>query len=238
MIKKIIRKLTSNDIHTEALIVRIAKRMKLEFILKPFYYFYNATNLRRNRSKLGRKLEIGPGPKRIDSFETINVIFGTDVDYVMDAKGKLPFGDDTFEVVYASHILEHIPWYQLEATLAEWVRVLKPGGTLEVWVPNCAKIMRALLKYEDEQVDTRVADDWYRLNPEKSIFKWANGRMLSYGDGSGDINNPNWHRTLFTPKFLMELFVTVGLNDVREMNSSEVRGYDHGWVNLGVVGRK
>ena len=43
---------------------------------------------------------------------------------------QLPFDADRFDVVYASHCLEHAPWDSLEATLNEWRRVLARGGTL------------------------------------------------------------------------------------------------------------
>lgn len=45
-------------------------------------------------------------------------------------------------LLYASHVLEHIPWYKTEEVLREWVRVLKPGGVLEVWVPDRLKYAR------------------------------------------------------------------------------------------------
>ncbi|UGT64528.1 class I SAM-dependent methyltransferase [Nocardia asteroides] len=46
----------------------------------------------------------------------------------------LPYGDDTFDVVLASEILEHVP--ADEAAIAELVRVLRPGGQLVVTVPR------------------------------------------------------------------------------------------------------
>lgn len=47
--------------------------------------------------------------------------------------GALPFADGTFDRLIATHVLEHIPEPHL--ALAEWVRVLKPGGTLSLILP-------------------------------------------------------------------------------------------------------
>jgi predicted SAM-dependent methyltransferase len=46
--------------------------------------------------------------------------------------------NDTVAAVYASHILEHNAFGNgmLEATLAEWHRVLRPGALLLVSVPD------------------------------------------------------------------------------------------------------
>jgi hypothetical protein len=81
-------------------------------------------------------------------------------------------------------------------------------------------------------------DGWYRYNAERDPCKWASGRIFTYGDGSGSPRSANWHRALFTPRYLRSLFERAGLSDVREMDSSEVRGEDHGWISLGVRGVK
>lgn len=46
---------------------------------------------------------------------------------------ELPFGNEVFDVVVATDVLEHIKDEQ--AALAEWRRVLKPGGHLLITVP-------------------------------------------------------------------------------------------------------
>ncbi len=51
---------------------------------------------------------------------------------------KLPFADDSFDVVITSEVLEHIQ--DDVAAIAEMVRVLKPGGhfaaTVPAWFPE------------------------------------------------------------------------------------------------------
>ncbi|GJM07888.1 MAG: hypothetical protein DHS20C11_01640 [Lysobacteraceae bacterium] len=46
---------------------------------------------------------------------------------------SLPFDNESFDVVVASHVLEHLE--DAEASVAEWFRVLKPGGRLLIGVP-------------------------------------------------------------------------------------------------------
>jgi ubiquinone/menaquinone biosynthesis C-methylase UbiE len=194
----------------------------------------------------GRKLEIGPGAERIEGFETLNIAPGTNVDHVADAAGRLPFDDGTFSVVYASHILEHVPWYLTEQTLREWVRVLKPGGLLEVWVPDGLKIARAFVEAEDAidgapgAQDRTINDGWYRFNPRRDPCVWAAGRLFTYGDGPPGANyaSPNWHRAMFSPRRLEDCLWSAGLVDVQRLDRSQVRGDDHGWINLGFRGVK
>ncbi|TMW65782.1 hypothetical protein Poli38472_008424 [Pythium oligandrum] len=65
------------------------------------------------------------------------------VDFVMHMDNLHAFPDDSVEVVYASHILEHCHYgvdNDVDRTLREWHRVLKPGGTLFVAVPDLAAL--------------------------------------------------------------------------------------------------
>lgn len=195
-------------------------------------------NLFYGSKKRNRKLEIGPGQKRIPGFETLNIVDDPVVDYICDASKTLPFRDNTFDIIYASHILEHIPWYQTESTIHEWVRILKPNGYLEIWVPDGLKICQAFVDAEKGQFGVIAEDGWYRFNPEKDPCKWASGRIFTYGEGTGVLNHPNWHRAIFSSRFLIKVFQASGLTDISIMGSDEIRGYDHKWINLGVKGKK
>lgn len=194
--------------------------------------------LQANMQRSPRRLEIGPGPMRLSGFETLDIVDGPNIDYVCDATEPLPFPDATFELVYASHILEHVPWYQSEGVLNEWTRIIVPGGRLELWVPDGLKICQALVEAELNDNDYTARDGWYRWNEERDPCKWAAGRIFTYGDGQGNVDSPNWHRALFTPRYLRALLERCGLRDIRLLEHKDVRGYDHGWISLGMGGVK
>lgn len=57
------------------------------------------------------------------------------VDVVCDLnKGKLPFKDNTFDIVYTHHVLEHIQ--NIIPLIYEIHRILKPGGRFLIVVPH------------------------------------------------------------------------------------------------------
>ncbi len=196
-------------------------------------------NIVRYAGQEVRNLEIGCSGGRMPGFETLSIVGGPRIDYVLDASKPLPFPDATFDLIYASHVLEHVPWYLLEASLKEWLRVLKCNGKLEVWTPNGLAVCRSVCAAEDNTPnDAMELDGWFTFNEGKNPYIWANGRIFSYGDGTGAAVSPNWHRSILTPRYLKSLFAESGFHDVCEMNRAEVRAADHGWINLGVKGRK
>jgi SAM-dependent methyltransferase len=206
-------------------------------VLTPLQWaFLSPLRRRQNRAKPYRCLEISPGGCRLPGFETLNVIGGRGVDYIGDASKRLPFPDETFDLIYASHILEHVPWYKTEATLHEWTRVLKHGGRLEIWTPDGLKIARAFVAAEDGNSHDFHLDGWWRFNEMRDPSVWMSGRCFSYGDGTGKPNDPNWHRALFSERRLRNLMRDAGLTEIRRLAKGDVRGHDHGWINLGCSG--
>jgi ubiquinone/menaquinone biosynthesis C-methylase UbiE len=59
-----------------------------------------------------------------------------------DLDESLPFDDDTFDLVYANFVVEHLG--EPERTLGEWRRVLRPGGQLVVVTSNRANPLMAV----------------------------------------------------------------------------------------------
>jgi orotate phosphoribosyltransferase len=184
-----------------------------------------------------RRLEIGPGKNRLEGFETLDIVGSEGTDYVVDVGGALPFEDETYDLIYANHVLGHIPWDKTEDTLREWVRVLKRGGALEIWVPDGYKIWQMFLETVMDGKDEIAKDGFWKLNPDKNPYLWLNGRLFTYGDRKGN-GEPNWQRAIFTYGHLEQLLYKVGLTAIRQMDETEARGFDHGYINLGVKGIK
>ena len=68
------------------------------------------------------------------TFEGRKVCPGVQV--VCDLSKPLPFADNSFDLIIANHVLEHVPgWWDCFKELA---RVVAPNGIIEVWVPAVA----------------------------------------------------------------------------------------------------
>lgn len=79
------------------------------------------------------RLNLGAGTHPIDGYESVDI---------NDGKHAFPldYPDNSADEIYASHILEHFSHNITADVLADWVRVLKPGGLLRVSVPNLSWI--------------------------------------------------------------------------------------------------
>lgn len=99
----------------------------------------------------------------------------------------IPFNDDSFELVYHSHVLEHFSKTDGEKLLLECFRVLKPKGVLRIAVPNLENIVREyLLKLESglenpQNENIRADYNWILLELyDQTIRNKSGGEMLTY----------------------------------------------------------
>ena len=87
-------------------------------------------------SSTTRKLNIG-GTSALAGWEIYNGMIADYVDHLGDASDLSRFQDKTFDIIYSSHTLEHISyWNDLLPTLKEWKRVLKDDGQIMISVPD------------------------------------------------------------------------------------------------------
>lgn len=189
-----------------------------------------------------RKLNIGGGAIVIPGFEVFNLGDGQRTrggapDHVGDCR-RLPFADATFQVVHSSHVIEHVQWYEIFATVAEWFRVVAPGGQLEVWAPDGYKLARAIVHHEEtgESIIPPKSMQWLRDLTKGDVIQHCAARLMSRahrGEYDAQI-----HRAILTPKLLMRCLSAAGAKNVRMLQDSERRDHDHGWINMGAVGFK
>lgn len=103
----------------------------------------------------GRRLHIG-GTCRTEGWEVLNALPGPAVDHVGNANDLSTFASDSFEVIYASHVLEHFDYVgEIDQVLTEWFRVLVPGGQLFISVPDLETLARLFLDKEHLDEDER-----------------------------------------------------------------------------------
>lgn len=85
----------------------------------------------------------------------VNIQPGPAVDVLGSCTDLSKFADGTVAEVYASHVLEHLDYgSEVMTALREIHRVLKPGGRLNVSVPDL-EILGQLISLPDLSVDDR-----------------------------------------------------------------------------------
>lgn len=75
----------------------------------------------------------------------INVDISREADLYWDLRYGIPFPDSSVDHVYSSHLFEHLTYPQGQGLLDESMRVLKPGGSFSIVVPNARMYIEAYL---------------------------------------------------------------------------------------------
>lgn len=134
------------------------------------------------------KLDIGcgmlprPGYTPVDKYVTGPGFVNCDM-------WALPYGDSEVDEIFSSHALEHIPKAAVVPTLNEWRRVLRPGASATILVPDLEWCCRAWL-------DHKTNDWWMEI-----IF--------------GNQNHPGeFHMTGYTPEIMIAYLQEAGFAKV------------------------
>ena len=82
----------------------------------------------------------------------------------------LPYGDNTVECMFCSHVLEHLYPHQVKHLLTEALRVLTPGGIFRVSVPS----LEWVVSLYDKEDPYRFLNYMYELDFKrpKNSHKW------------------------------------------------------------------
>ncbi len=111
---------------------------------------------------LGCGANLKPGWINVDSFNER-------ADLQLDLREKFPFRDESVSFIYSEHFFEHLEYPdQAIGFLRKAWRVLKPGGTLSISVPDTEW---PLISYATGN------EEYFRLARERFHPKWCNTRM-------------------------------------------------------------
>lgn len=145
------------------------------------------------------KLNLGCGRDKSKKFPApwLNVdMEGDCADIHCDIK-KLPNDwTNKFNEVRASHVLEHLFMDEFDLVISEWLRVLKPGGSLRIIVPDLEIIIQALISGVDSK--NRKSLSIYETTPILS-------QIFGFGYESR-LTSSEWrHRFVFNKDLLNNL---------------------------------
>lgn len=195
-----------------------------------------------------KKLEIGPHETRrtpdgdcLESWDTLDNTY--DCTYKAHwGKDKLPIEDGAYDWVHASHVLEHLPWWQTVPALKEVHRILAPDGKVTIWVPDAMGIIKTY--QEDPDKFLELERDWVcgrgplgtidNLNPDKDPWVYMNARVF-WGARPGELGQEqHFHRAMFGYESLCHVLKQAGFRNFRLLKRELEIDPGHGWMEVGV----
>ena len=154
------------------------------------------------------KLHLGCGERYLEGFTHIDIADFEHIDFKIPVNDLSIFEEDSVELIYASHVIEYFDPFEVINVLGEWKRVLTPGGTLRIAVPNFS----SLIKIYDQTGEIDKI-----LGP-------------LYGRWSTDNDEFIYHKTVYDQKSLTRLLDNCGYVDIQEWDWRKVfkntRNYD------------
>jgi predicted SAM-dependent methyltransferase len=136
------------------------------------------------------RLHLGCGPVDQKGFINIDAIGFSHVHHLSPVHPLPMFRDESVDLIYVSHCLEHLDIEEVSRALKEWARVLKPGGMLRIAVPDLESILRVY-----EAAGRRISAIQYVLmggqdypfNFHKAVFDQAHLTHLMTDAGFSDM---------------------------------------------------
>ena len=149
------------------------------------------------------KLHLGCGKKHIPGFIHVDIEDHPHVDHRTPINSLTFAEDNSVELIYASHVLEHFGRHEVDQVLREWFRVLQHGGILRLAVPDFEAVSRR-----------------YQETGELS-------ELIGLVCG-GQRNEYDFHKMIFDEKSLRERLLNAGFTSVKRY---DWRNTEHCWLD-------
>lgn len=190
--------------------------------IKQFIPLFIITSIKEIKSKryikklLNKKksiyLEIGAGDKKGEN-DWITLDITRNCDIYWDLQKGIPFPNESIHKIYSSHLFEHFSFKEGQKLLDECLRVLVPGGSFSICVPNAKIYIEAYLRNQDLDSST--------FFKHKSAFNnLSRIDYVNYVAYMGGYGNGEHHKYMFDEENLVAVLEKKGFKKVR------LRGFD------------
>lgn len=150
------------------------------------------------------RLHLGCGKRYIPGFVHVDFADFPHIDYRTDVASLPMFGDGSVDLIYCCHAFEYFDGVEAPRVLAEWRRVLRPGGTLRLAVPDFAALVAVY--GETGRLDLilgplygRIAidgPDGARVFYHRTVYDFESLRAVLEGTGFGGVRRYDWRATM------------------------------------------
>ena len=131
---------------------------------------------------------------------------------------NLPFEDSSVDEVRADAIIEHMSFLEEPKFFYEATRVLKPGGTLNISVPDFEHMVREWLNAEDNWKDFFRNDDeaiaqehWFGQYSYSYKSRWGYITAGIFGPQNGE---GQYHKNAYTQAKLIAIYKKLGYDNI------------------------
>jgi len=168
-----------------------------------------AFQLRRPRVRQLRYLNVGCGWNTDPRFINVDALWHSGIDVCWDISRGLPFASASMRGLFTEHCLEHFSMPGVVRFLAECRRVLAPGCTLRVVVPDAELYLRAYCALPDGGGPRFPY-------PNDALFEGIHAPLLAVNRVFyQDRESPTGHRCMFDYALLEALLLRCGFDAVR-----------------------
>jgi predicted SAM-dependent methyltransferase len=146
------------------------------------------------------KVHLGQGRRKyLEGWLNVDANFvSARIDVRANTLHGLPVRDNTVDVFYSQHVIEHLPDHALGAHFRGMYRCLKPGGAIRVGGPNGDSAARKLIEGDA---------GWFNDDPDK--HRSVGGRYANFNLRRGE------HLTMLTESYLAEIATGAGFVEIR-----------------------
>lgn len=143
-----------------------------------------AEGIQNNRRPL-RMVNIGCGSRFHKNWLNMDVAPLDESVKQIDIMRGIPMEAESADVIYHSHLLEHLPKHMAPGFISECYRVLRKGGVMRVVVPDLEQIARLYIEYMEKALgNDKMAEaryDWIMLEMfDQMVRNYSGGEMLKY----------------------------------------------------------
>lgn len=146
------------------------------------------------------KLHLGCGKRFLPGFIHIDIEKFDHVDFLSPMHDLHAITNASVEEIYSSHSFEYYDRVEAQKVLREWFRVMAPGGTLYLTVPNFESLLKIyVVTGKLDYIVGPLFGRWHNLNLNETIY----------------------HKTVYDKRGLWKILSEAGFMDLREFNPIE-----------------